>query len=191
MLLRLVCIATCVQFALTVIHPTEALSQSRLKKICDAVQLVAEIEYDDEIIVAVAKDNENDICSFSASMPPPSQSKAASAYEALSTVWKVTSNFNIETVKNTNIGQLAVEAMLAPLESGAFSNSDKIPLLAAAETNIDAIDLCAFQSVTEKREFAPINDELSCGMDWPSDRFAVELRAATLVVSVALPIPRR
>lgn len=161
----------------------------KLRKQCDAVRQLAEIELDSTLILNIAGDTDTNTCVFYVSLPPtgahPSAaSKAAGTFQRL--FFGDDATAAVASLETEFIPE-ALNALLMPLSDPRFQTSDAKLLEAAIRERSKLIRECSAEVLTNKMQFQAMDDVISCGLSETNSTLVVQ--ASFREVSLALLIP--
>lgn len=172
----------------------EADSTPRMRQSCDAVQRLAEIDFDSALLVNLARDNHNHTCVFYVSLPPSTGATEAirrSAAEVQMTI--KAGDAEKAGLNSASVTAGLIESLLLPLKEERFQSNQWRSLDKAVRERVSLIQDCATKILPARLPFKLLDSVIACGVtnadskDLPRDR--IVLYAGLGAVSVALILP--
>lgn len=162
----------------------------RLRKGCDAVRNLAEIELDSSLILNIAADRDTNTCVFYVSLPPAGGEQTAASQSA-GTLQRLYASGD----KNAAVASLKAEfvpealaALLSPLDDPRFQTADAKVLEAAVAERAEVIQKCSAEVFMTQMSFQTIDDVISCGLLEAQKTFAVQASLSSLSLALLIPL---
>ncbi|MBA1157933.1 hypothetical protein [Microvirga mediterraneensis] len=158
----------------------------RLRKPCNAVRTLAEVDYDPTLAIGMASNRDAGTCVFYVSLPPPAGtspgSKAAGAFKAFLRSYDPKS-----AAPSAELTQQLIEALVAPLREEQFRTSDGRELEnIIREKEAKTVEICAIKVATSKMPVGRQGEFISCGLS-PEGRFVLEASYKSVTFALQLP----
>jgi hypothetical protein len=162
---------------------------ARKRQSCDAVQRLAEIEFDPTLIVTLARDNDRHTCVFYVSLPPSAKAsepvrRAAAAFQP---------GMVAPASVAVAIASDLTEGLLAPLKEERFQSTPWKALEQAVRSRRRLIEICAGEIMPARSSFKSMDDVIACGVTGdetkhlPQARLAIQASLGTVAIAVLMP----
>jgi len=167
-------------------------SAARKRQSCDAVQKLAEVEFDDALIVNLARDNDRYTCVFYISLPPSLKSSEPVRRGAAAVLPEQGGRL-VPTSEVPAIASDLTEGLLSPLKEERFQTSAWKALEQAVRSRKRLVEICAGELLRAGAPFKAVDDVIACGLTGnetkhlPQARLAIQASLGTVMLALLMP----